>query len=395
MPVAIAALAARLAAGPVRAALRPVGVAGLGPRARRPRSRHRRAGRRGSRCRCSSTALLSPAGDAAPELWLVRRPGGLAGGRRARLPPRLAADVPRPRRHRPREPLRLAAGAAGAQPRRRARGARAGAALRPVHRVDAPVRRRAVRAAAGRARARRDRPRARAAAAARRSALGFAAALLRPEAWPLLAVYGVWLWRARARGCAAGSSRGAVAVPALWLVPDLLGSGDALTGAERAREATGAPLHEAVEALGRALEMPLAVALGAAPPSASSAPGATREREIAGARPAGRPPGSRSSRVLAGAGLRRAARGSRRPRRRSSACSAAVGLVRAAGGDRRDAGAPIAPRRPAIALVGRAGRRPRGPGGDPGWPRSRASSTARRAYANSVEDLEGARGRGR
>lgn len=85
-------------------------------------------------------------------------------------------------------------------------------------------------------------------------ALGTAAALLRPEVWPFLGLYAVWLWRQRAvsRAALAGV---AVAVPALWLVPDLLASGDALTGAGRARSSTGAPLGEAVEALGRTLEL--------------------------------------------------------------------------------------------------------------------------------------------
>jgi hypothetical protein len=85
-------------------------------------------------------------------------------------------------------------------------------------------------------------------------ALGVAAALLRPEAWPFLGIYGIWLWRGQ------GLSRSALvaaatAIPVLWLVPDLLGSGDALTGAGRARSATGAPLGEAVEAIGRALDL--------------------------------------------------------------------------------------------------------------------------------------------
>jgi hypothetical protein len=85
-------------------------------------------------------------------------------------------------------------------------------------------------------------------------ALGLAAGLLRPEAWPLLALYAAWLWRGRAvsRPAIVGV---AVAVPVLWLIPDLAGSGDALTGAGRARSSTGAPLGEALEAVGRTLEL--------------------------------------------------------------------------------------------------------------------------------------------
>ena len=84
--------------------------------------------------------------------------------------------------------------------------------------------------------------------------LGVAAALLRPEVWPFLALYGAWLWRERAlerRALVAG----AAAIPILWLVPDLIGSGDALTGAGRARSGTGSPPGEALEAVGRCLEL--------------------------------------------------------------------------------------------------------------------------------------------
>jgi hypothetical protein len=84
-------------------------------------------------------------------------------------------------------------------------------------------------------------------------ALGAGAALLRPEAWPFLAVYAVWLW-AREPALRLGIVVVAVAVPALWLLPDAVGSGDALTGAGRAR---GAP-SDAVEALGRSLGLVLA-----------------------------------------------------------------------------------------------------------------------------------------
>ena len=53
----------------------------------------------------------------------------------------------------------------------------------------------------------------------------FLACLLRPEVFPFLALYAAWLWRAdpALRRLTAGL---AVALPALWLVPDWLGSGD-------------------------------------------------------------------------------------------------------------------------------------------------------------------------
>jgi hypothetical protein len=88
-------------------------------------------------------------------------------------------------------------------------------------------------------------------------ALGAAAALLRPESWPLLLLYGVFIWR-RDPGLRRWLVAIAVAVPVLWIVPDLIGSGDALTGSERARDVNGSFFGEAVEAIGRAFNMPLA-----------------------------------------------------------------------------------------------------------------------------------------
>jgi len=68
-------------------------------------------------------------------------------------------------------------------------------------------------------------------------ALATAAALLRPEVWLFLLVYGAWLWRAdpSARRPLAAV---AVLVPVLWLGPDVAGIG----GADRApRSARGEP----------------------------------------------------------------------------------------------------------------------------------------------------------
>jgi hypothetical protein len=63
--------------------------------------------------------------------------------------------------------------------------------------------------------------------------LGCAAALLRPEVWPFLGAYGLWLWfseprlRLRMAGLAA-------LIPVLWFGPELWGSGDALRASTRA-----------------------------------------------------------------------------------------------------------------------------------------------------------------
>jgi hypothetical protein len=65
-------------------------------------------------------------------------------------------------------------------------------------------------------------------------ACGVGCALLRVEAWPFLLAFGVLLWRRRPQdrpllvACA-------VAVPALWFVPELIGSGDPLRSGSRAR----------------------------------------------------------------------------------------------------------------------------------------------------------------
>ena len=70
-------------------------------------------------------------------------------------------------------------------------------------------------------------------------ALGVAAALLRPEAWPFLGLYAFWLWRT------GGERLGVLAlalapVPLLWFGPDVLGIGGAL-GASDAARGTASP----------------------------------------------------------------------------------------------------------------------------------------------------------
>jgi hypothetical protein len=73
-----------------------------------------------------------------------------------------------------------------------------------------------------------------------RAAFVFAlgAALLRPEAWPFVGLYGLWLlWREpRMRALVIA---GFAALPALWLLPEWWGSGDLLRAAHRARSPRG------------------------------------------------------------------------------------------------------------------------------------------------------------
>jgi hypothetical protein len=64
--------------------------------------------------------------------------------------------------------------------------------------------------------------------------LALGAGLLRPEVWPFLGLYGLWLfWRdAGARKLVAIAF---ASLPALWLLPELWGSGDLLRAAHRAQ----------------------------------------------------------------------------------------------------------------------------------------------------------------
>lgn len=69
----------------------------------------------------------------------------------------------------------------------------------------------------------------------------FAGSLLRPEVWPFLGLYGVWMvlgaWRERPpRGELALLVGSGVAIVLLWFVPEYLGSGDLLRAASRARQ---------------------------------------------------------------------------------------------------------------------------------------------------------------
>jgi hypothetical protein len=68
-----------------------------------------------------------------------------------------------------------------------------------------------------------------------RPAWGFAvaAALLRPEAWPFLGVYGLWLWFAEPHLRRRIVVLGAL-IPALWFLPEWWGSGDPFRAGARA-----------------------------------------------------------------------------------------------------------------------------------------------------------------
>lgn len=88
--------------------------------------------------------------------------------------------------------------------------------------------------------------------------LGTAAALLRPECWPFLAVWAWFATRERPRLRAAAIAV-AILVPVAWFVPDVVGAGTPLEGGETARAGGIEPL-DGLEVLGRALAAPLAAA---------------------------------------------------------------------------------------------------------------------------------------
>ena len=87
--------------------------------------------------------------------------------------------------------------------------------------------------------------------------LALAASLIRPEAWPFAIVYGVVAVR-RDRRLRVPVIAGALMIPLAWFLPELLSTGDPVTGAEIAREGSGSPPVEALEVVGRALIAPLA-----------------------------------------------------------------------------------------------------------------------------------------
>jgi hypothetical protein len=67
-------------------------------------------------------------------------------------------------------------------------------------------------------------------------ALGVGAGLLRPEAWPFIALHALWLvWEERGR--LRWVVPGLLVLPLLWLVPERVGSGSFWRAAERAQEA--------------------------------------------------------------------------------------------------------------------------------------------------------------
>lgn len=88
--------------------------------------------------------------------------------------------------------------------------------------------------------------------------LGTAAALLRPECWPYLALFAYFSAKERPR-LRPAAILVAILVPLAWFVPDIVGAGNPLEGGETARGTDFEPL-DFFAVWGRALAAPLAAA---------------------------------------------------------------------------------------------------------------------------------------
>jgi hypothetical protein len=116
-------------------------------------------------------------------------------------------------------------------------------------------------------------------------ALGTVAALLRPEVWPFLGVYGLWLWRREPASRPAVIAAG-ISVPVLWLGPDVLGIGGALSASRAARgePSLGSAALEDVPGLAVLADAVVLLTVPAAVAAAAGAIGGGRlARALAGA----------------------------------------------------------------------------------------------------------------
>jgi hypothetical protein len=68
--------------------------------------------------------------------------------------------------------------------------------------------------------------------------LGVGAALIRPEAWPFILGYAIWLW-VRAPGLRVWLVLGLLAIPFLWFVPPWIGTGQPFLAASHAKAYNG------------------------------------------------------------------------------------------------------------------------------------------------------------
>jgi|SRR5450755_187954 len=94
--------------------------------------------------------------------------------------------------------------------------------------------------------------------------LGVAGALIRPEWWPFLGLYGLWLWfkHPRLRWLVVA---GLLSIPLLWFVPPWIGSGQPFLAASHAKDYNGhLGAHPLLEVLRRGVDLQVLPALLAA-----------------------------------------------------------------------------------------------------------------------------------
>jgi hypothetical protein len=94
-----------------------------------------------------------------------------------------------------------------------------------------------------------------------------AASLIRPEAWPFLGLYAIWLWRHEPR-LRLAILAGLGAIPLFWFVPPWIGSGQPFLAASHAKSYNGhLGSHPVLEALRRSADLqvlPVLIAAAAA-----------------------------------------------------------------------------------------------------------------------------------
>ena len=100
-------------------------------------------------------------------------------------------------------------------------------------------------------------------------AWGVVAALLRPEAWPFLGLYGLWLLWTQRRAARVLVAAGIGCLPLLWFLPELWGSGNLTRAADRARQPlsnsaafTDHPAAQVVRNAAHLLTIPTWIGLG-------------------------------------------------------------------------------------------------------------------------------------
>jgi uncharacterized membrane protein len=116
--------------------------------------------------------------------------------------------------------------------------------------------------------------------------LGVATCLMRPEAWPLLGVYAIWLWIREPR-LRALVVVGVLAIPVFWFAPPWIGSGQPFLAASHARQYNGHLGSDPfLEVLRRGVDLQVLPALIAGVLAVVLALAALRDRSLADRDPA-------------------------------------------------------------------------------------------------------------